>query len=387
MEPVKKDELEVAETVPAVQFEKEESILVASQWRLMWLRFKKHKLALVASVLIIIMYILALFADFFAPYRPDDSVADLTFAPPTELHFKKPDGGFSLRPYVYGMKQEIDPEALRRVFKPDPEKVFPVKFFHRGDEYKMLGVIKSNIHLFGIEGGEQKYRIYVWGADRMGRDVFTRVIFGSRISMSVGLLGVFISLILGITIGGFSGYFGGWFDNMTQRIIEFIRSIPHLPLWMALSAALPANWPPLRVYFGITVVLSLISWTGLARVVRSKFLSLREEDFVMAARLVGASNKRIVFRHMVPSFLSHIIASVTLAIPGMILGETSLSFLGLGLRPPVVSWGVLLQDAQNLRAVSQAPWLLIPGLAVMVAVLCFNFFGDGMRDAADPYGR
>lgn len=365
--------------------DREERIFLASQWRLMWLRFRRHKLAVAAGVVILALYLTAAFAEFIAPYSPDRNDARYTYAPPTRIHFVDAQGRLHLRPFVYGIKQEVEPTYLRRVFSEDRSKIYPIYFFVRGEPYRLWGLFPTNLHLFGTADPEG--RVFLWGADRMGRDVFSRAVFGARVSMTVGLVGVFLSLVLGIAIGGVSGYYGGLVDNLIQRAIEFIRSVPQLPLWMALSAALPPGWSPLKTYFGITVVLSLIGWTGLARVVRSKFLSLREEDFVLAARLIGASNSRIIFYHMLPSFASHIIASVTLAIPGMILGETALSFLGLGLRPPVVSWGVLLQDAQNIRAVSQAPWLLAPGVLVVLAVLAFNFFGDGLRDAADPYSR
>jgi peptide/nickel transport system permease protein len=287
--------------------------------------------------------------------------------------------------YVSGYKVTIDSFSLRRVFVIDPTQKIPVRFLAHGYPYKFLGVIPTDIHLFGPVDKTQP--MYLLGADSLGRDLLSRIIYGTRISMSIGLLGVTISLILGIILGGISGYYGGTLDNIIQRIIEFLRSLPTIPLWMGFAAALPPRWPPLYVYFGITIILSFIGWTGLARVVRGRFLALREDDFVMAARLDGSNEIRIILRHMVPSFTSHIIASITLAIPGMILSETALSFLGLGLRPPVVSWGVLLQDAQNIRAVSTAPWLLIPGLAVVIAVLSLNFLGDGLRDAADPYAR
>ncbi len=260
-----------------------------------------------------------------------------------------------------------------------------MRFLAHGFKYRLLGLIETDIHLIGpVHSGDA---MYLLGTDNLGRDLLSRMVAGTRISMSIGLLGVTISLVLGILLGGVSGYYGGTIDNLIQRVIEFLRSLPTIPLWMSLAAALPVRWQPMYVYFGITVILSFIGWTGLARVVRGRFLSLREEDFVMAARLDGSSEMRIILRHMVPSFASHIIASITLAIPGMILSETALSFLGLGLRPPVVSWGVLLQDAQNIRAVSTAPWLLLPGLAVVAAVLSLNFLGDGLRDAADPYAR
>jgi peptide/nickel transport system permease protein len=279
----------------------------------------------------------------------------------------------------------VDPVALRRVFTIDEAQKVPLGFFVKGHSYKMFGLIPTDIHLFGPKDSEQP--MFVMGADRLGRDLLSRLIYGTRISMSIGLVGVAISLLLGIVIGGISGYYGGWVDDTIQRVIEFIRSLPTIPLWLGLAAALPLTWSPIKVYFAITLILSFIGWTNLARVVRGRFLSLREEDFVMAAQLDGASEWEVMFKHMLPAFYSHIIASITLAIPGMILAETSLSFLGLGLRPPVVSWGVLLQDAQSVRAVATAPWLLWPAVAVVVAVLSLNFLGDGLRDAADPYTR
>lgn len=361
----------------------DERIYVASQWQLTWWKFRRHRLAIVSGIVLIIIYLLAAFCEFLSPYDPNVYDVKYTYAPPQRIRFIDKDGRFHMRPFVYGYKREIDLETLRRKYVPDPDKVYPIYFFVKGAPYKFWGIWESDLHLFGVKEGT----IFLLGADRMGRDMFSRILYGARISTTIGLVGVLMSFVLGIIIGGFSGYYGGTFDVITQRVIEFLRSIPTIPLWMALSAALPPHWPPLRVYFGITVILSLIGWTHLARVVRSRFLSLREEDFVMAARLVGASEFRIITRHMVPSFMSYIIASITLSIPGMILGETSLSFLGLGLRPPTISWGVLLQEAQNVRTVALTPWLLLPGLMVVITVLAFNFLGDGLRDAADPYAR
>ncbi|MGC8718193.1 MAG: ABC transporter permease [bacterium] len=359
----------------------EERVYLASQWQLIWWRFRRHKLAIISGVILIIIYLLAIFCEFISPYDPNKYDIRYTYAPPQIIHIFR--DGKLVRPFVYGYKIELDQQTLRRVYRPDPSQIYQVDFFGRGDPYKFWGRWESDIHLIGVKEGT----IFLLGTDRMGRDMFSRILYGARISTSIGLIGVFLSFVLGLIIGGFSGYYGGLFDNFVQRAIEFIRSIPTIPLWMALSAALPPHWPPIRVYFGITIILSLIGWTGLARVVRSRFLSLREEDFVMAARLVGASEWRIIMRHMVPSFMSYIIANITLSIPGMILGETSLSFLGLGLRPPTISWGVLLQEAQNVRTVALSPWLLLPGVFVIITVLAFNFLGDGLRDAADPYAR
>ena len=366
--------------------EEEAQVMVASQWQLMWWKFRRHKLAMFAGIVVIALYGVALIAEFFEPFPPDQYAASYTYAPPQRLHIiDRTDGGMKLGLYVSGYKVAIDAFSFQRTFVVDPAQKIPVTFFAHGFEYKFLGIIKTDIHIIGPVNKSDP--MYLLGADSMGRDLFSKMIAGGRVSLSIGLIGVAISLVLGILLGGISGYYGGAIDNIIQRIIEFLRSLPTIPLWMSLAAALPVRWPPMYVYFGITVILSFIGWTGLARVVRGRFLALREEDFVLAARLDGSSQLRIILHHMVPSFMSHIIASITLAIPGMILAETALSFLGLGLRPPVVSWGVLLQDAQNVRAVSTAPWLMIPGLAVVVAVLSLNFLGDGLRDAADPYAR
>ncbi len=370
----------------AADAEIESSVSVASQWQLMWWKFRKHRAAMVGGVVTLIIYVIAIFVEFLSPSSPGVIRADYTWAPPQQLHFfRQTENGMRWDPYVNGYKVEIDPEALRRTFVIDEEQIVDVGFFVRGETYEMWGLWESDLHLIGSTDAELP--VYFLGADRMGRDLLSSMIYGTRVSMSIGLLGVFLSFFLGILLGGISGFYGGTVDNLIQRAIEFIRSIPTIPLWMGLAAALPTDWPPLRIYFGITIIISFIGWTGLARVVRGRFLSLRTEDFVMAARLDGASELTTIWRHMVPSFFSHIIASLTLSIPGMILAETSLSFLELGLRRPVVSWGVLLQEAQNIRSVATASWLLIPGLAVLVAVLALNFLGDGLRDAADPYNR
>jgi peptide/nickel transport system permease protein len=360
----------------------EERIFVATQWQLMWWKFRKHKLALGSGVVLILIYLASFFCEFLSPYDPLVYDKRYFFAPPQKLAFVMK--GVLPRLVVHRYTIGYD-ENLLRVYRPDPERTYPIRMFVHGNPYKMWGFIPTDVHLFGI--ADTDGTMFLLGTDRLGRDMLSRILYGLRISTSIGLVGVFLSFILGILIGGFSGYYGGAFDTIVQRLIEFIICMPQIPLWMGLSAALPSHWPTMRIYFGITIILSLVGWTGLARVVRSKFLSLREEDFVMAARLIGASELRIVMKHMVPSFFSHIIASITMSVPGMILGETALSFLGLGLRPPVISWGVLLQDAQNIKSVAQAPWLLIPGAFVVVTVLAFNFLGDGLRDAADPYAR
>lgn len=373
------------QTTIAPEIKTDESIaVVANQWRLIWWKFRKHKLAMLGGTVTFLIYFVALFADFFAPFAPDAYAANYTYAPPQQLHiFDQTEDGLRLQPYVNGYTVEIDYNAGRRNFVVDPEVKIPVGFFVQGAPYKILGLFEANIHLIGPINPDDP--MYLLGADRLGQDVFSRTIYGARVSMTIGLVGVAMSLFFGILLGGISGYFGGWIDNLIQRVIEFLQSIPSIPLWIGLAASIPVDVPPLQVYFLITIILSVIGWTGLARVVRGKFYALKAEDFVKAARLDGCSSMRIILRHMVPSFLSHIIAVVTLAIPGMIIAETSLSFLGIGLRTPVVSWGVLLQEAQNIRAISTAPWLFWPGIGVVIAVLALNFLGDGLRDAADPY--
>jgi len=359
----------------------------AGQWALMWNKFRKHKLAVVSLILVVFIYFVALFAEFLAPTDPGKFDPRFTFAPPQSIGWFIDDGagGQTFQPHVTGFKTVLDPKSFRRIFTPNPDDIIPIGFFVAGQGYKMWGLFDANIHLIGPL--DPKDPFFLAGGDRLGRDLFSRTVHGTRISMSIGLVGVGLSLLIGIVLGGISGYRGGIVDRVIQRVIEFIRSVPTIPLWLGLAAAMPKDWPPLQVYFAILVILSLIGWTEIARVVRGRFLSLRTEEFVMAARLDGVSELRLILRHMMPSLYSHIIAAVTLAIPNMILAETSLSFLGLGLQPPIVSWGVLLQDTQNLRAITQAPWLFVPGIWVVVAVLSLNFLGDGLRDAADPYSK
>lgn len=353
---------------------------VASQWQLMWWKFRRHRMAMIGGAVVLLYYLVALFAGFFAPKHFETYHEQYVYAPPQTLHWFR-DGKFS--PYVFGYRFERDPLSFKKEWFLDESVIIPVGFFVRGDTYRILGIFRSDIHLIGPKNPGDPF--YLLGADKSGRDVFSRVLYSSQVSLTVGLVGVVISLVLGIVIGGISGLVGGALDNLVQRSIEILMSVPTLPLWLALSAAVPLNWSPLQVYFMITIILSLIGWTGLGRVMRSKFLALREEDFILAAVLDGVSRGRLIFKHMVPSFLSHIIASVTLSIPGMILGETALSFLGLGLRPPVVSWGVMLQETQKVAVIASYPWLLSPAVAVVIVVLALNFLGDGLRDAADPY--
>lgn len=358
----------------------EEDLSVATQWQLIRWKFMRHKVAVISLAVIAIFYLFAIFAEFLSPYDPTNHDTDYMFMPPQRVRFFD-EGKFQLRPFVYGMTSQMDENTFRTTWELDKTQKYPVKLFVRGDTYELWGLFESNIHLFGVDEGT----MYLVGTDKMGRDMLSRIIFGGRISLSVGLLGIAISFVIGVIMGGFSGYFGGVTDLIIQRIIEFLRSIPTLPLWMALSVALPPTWTVVQIYFGIVVILSLVGWTGLARVVRGKFMSLREEEYVMAAQLNGSNESRVIFKHMLPSFTSHIIASLTLSVPSMILGETALSFIGLGLQNPAISWGVLLNDAQRIIVLADSPWLLSPGLFVIIAILCFNFVGDGLRDAADPY--
>lgn len=361
-------------------------LATSNQRSLVWRRFRKHKLAYFSFWVIVGVYLIAVLAPFLAPKPADFYAAEYPYAPPQQISVYDPGNGEGFGMYLHAYTQELDPVSWNREYTVNPDEPIRLSFFqHTGDYYSVLGLFETDLRLFTTADPEAPF--YLLGADSNGRDIFSRVIHGTSISMSIGLIGVALSLVIGITLGALAGYLRGWVDAAIQRVTELFMSIPTLPLWMALAAALPQSWGPLQIYFGITVLLSLIGWTSLAREVRGRILSLRSEDYVVAARLDGASRWRVMRKHLVPGVTSHIIASLTLAIPAMILAETSLSFLGLGLQPPVVSWGVLLQEAQNVRSVMTAPWLLIvPSTAVIVATLSLNFLGDGLRDAADPYG-
>ena len=358
----------------------QERYYMATQWQLMWWKLKRHRLAMISGAVLALMYFSVIISEFLAPYALTTRNTDFIYAPPQTINFFH-DGEFQ-GPFVYGLKYQLNMTNLKREYQEDKQSIQRIRFFCKGDPYKFWGHVAASTHLFCPSANGT---LFLLGTDRLGRDVLSRIIYGTRISLTVGLLGIIFSFIIGITIGGLAGYFGGWVDNLSQRAIEIIRSFPELPLWMALSASLPVTWSPILIYFGITIILGMLDWTGLARAVRSKLLSLREEDFALAAQLMGAKPQRIIARHLLPSFTSHLIASATLSIPSMILGETALSFLGLGLRPPITSWGVLLTEAQNMNAVELYPWIMTPVIPVIIVVLAFNFFGDGLRDAADPY--
>ena len=359
----------------------DEAYYTASSWVLMRRNLFKHRLAIIGGVVLIVLYVAGAIAPgFFSTYDIFDRNNEYILAPTQRIRIFH-EGRLS-RPFVYGLDVGRNPETLRRIYVADKETMFPIRFFVRGAEYRLLGVFATAIHFMGVDAPGT---LFLFGTDDLGRDMFSRTLYGARISLTIGLVGVLASFVFGCLLGGISGYFGGAADMLIQRIIEFFGSIPTLPLWMALAAAVPAAWPPVRIYFMITVILSIFGWTGLARVVRGKMLQLREEDYVLSAKISNVGEIRIIGAHLLPGFMSYLIVHLTLAVPYMILGETALSFIGVGLRPPAVSWGVLLQQAQNIRTVALNPWLLIPAMFVVITVLCYNFLGDGLRDAADPY--
>jgi len=363
----------------------DEAYYMASQWTLMRKKLMTHQLAKFSMAVLIILYLSALFGNFIAPYGLEDYSSDYKNASPTKVYWTH-EGKFT-GPHIYKTSYVMNKKTFKREWTVDKENLYPIKLFVKGTEYKLFGLIKSDLHLFGTKSidGEEPPRILLFGGDNLGNDLFSRVVIGSQISLTIPFAGTLISFVLGIIIGGISGYFGGVVDNAIQRLIEVLSALPTIPLWMALSAAIPPNIPVAKMYLYITVIISLISWTGLARIVRGQFYSMKNEDYIVAARLAGVSNAKIIARHMVPGFMSYLIVSITLGIPGMIIGETSMSFLGLGMRSPATSWGVLLKETQDITSVAQYPWRLIPLLAVVITVLAFNFLGDGLRDAADPY--
>ena len=362
----------------------EDRIAAATQLELTWWRFRKHRLAVASGIVVILFYLIVIFADFLAVTPPHATDAARSYIPPQAVHWFDQDSSF--KPHVYALKGRRDLRTFKLHYAPDPTDRRYLVWFAEGYEYRLFGIFETKRHVIGLDRGMPDDALFLLGTDQLGRDVWSRLMLATRTSLTIGLVGVGLSLFLGILLGGISGLYGGAIDTLIQRVIEILRSIPTIPLWLGLAAALPNTWSVTQVYIAITVIISLIGWTELARVVRGRFLALREEDFIMAAELAGASRLRIIFRHMVPSFLSHIIAAVSLALPAMIISETTLSFLGLGLRPPAISWGVLLQDAQNLQAIAIAPWLLLVAVPVVIVILAFNFLGDGLRDAADPYG-
>lgn len=363
-----------------VMTEEQSRVYQASQTRLMWWKFKKHRLALYSLYFLGFLYAIITIVEFLAPYNLHTRNVDFIHSPPQRVHLFH-DGNF-IGPFVYGRSMTLDMDTLRRIYTDDVNMVEPIRFFCSGDSYRFWGLFEANKHLICPAKDGQ---MFLLGSDRLGRDVLSRILYGARISLTIGLLGITMSFVLGIVIGGLAGYHGGVFDLIVQRVIEVLQSIPSIPLWMALAAIMPVTWSPILIYLGITAILGLLDWTGLARAVRSKLLALREEDYVLAAQLMGAGSSRIIGRHLVPGFMSHLIATATMSIPGMILGETALSFLGLGLRPPITSWGILLTEARSVSVIAFYPWLLFPTIPVILVILAFNFLGDGLRDAADPY--
>jgi peptide/nickel transport system permease protein len=362
-----------------------ERYLAASQGRIVWWRFKRHRLAYLALWFLALSYASILVTEIIAPYDLHSRHTDRIFAPPQRIHLFH-EGRF-VGPFVYPFDYRLDMDRLKRVYTPDRTNPQPIRFFCSGEPYRFWGLFFGGLFEadFHLVCPPADGTMFLLGTDRLGRDMLSRLLYGGRISLTIGLVGVTLSYLIGIVIGGMAGYFGGLVDAVVQRVTEVLRSIPELPLWMALSAALPVTWDPKLIYFGITIILALLDWPSIARAVRSKLFALREEDYVAAAEMMGASPARIIGRHLVPNFTSHLIASASLSIPSMILAETALSFLGLGLRPPITSWGVLLSEAQNIEAVALYPWLLLPMAPVMATVLAFSFLGDGLRDAIDPH--
>lgn len=354
-----------------------DAIFAASQWQLIWRKFKRNKVAILGGVVVLVYYLAALLAGFVAPYTLETRFIKYIHMPPQRVRLFN-EG--KLQPYMCGVELNID-ENLRKHYTPNCDERFVLQFFAQGEPYRLLGTFDTDVHLFQTSDGI----VSLLGTDRQGRDMFSRILYGSQVSLTIGLLGVIMSLILGSVLGVVSGYYGGWVDDLMQRLIELVRSFPSIPLWMALSAAVPPHWPPLRTYFAVTIILSLIGWTWLARQLRGKVLSLRHEDFVLAAKMTGATDAWVIFRHLIPATFSHIIVVSTLSMPSMILAETALSFLGLGLRPPITSWGVLLKEVQNIQSIALYPWVFTPAVAIALLILAFNFLGDGLRDAADPY--
>jgi len=366
----------VAERLTAEQ----EKFYMAGQWRLMWWRFRRHRPAVVSAVFLVLVYLSTLISEWIAPYDLHVRHSQYIFAPPQKIHFVH-EGDF-IGPFVYGLKASRDLETLQRVYKEDRNKPEKLRFFCRGESYKFWSLFDASFHFVcPAEGGT----MFLAGTDRLGQDMLSRIVYAARISMTIGLVGITLSFSLALLLGGLAGYYGGWVDLVVQRLTEILKSFPHLPLWLALSAALPVTWSPLLIYFGITLILALLDWPSLGRAVRSKLLALREEDYTLAAEMMGAKPSRIIGRHLLPAFMSHLIASATLSIPSMILAETALSFLGLGLRPPITSWGVLLNEATDINVVAVNWWLMLPVVPVILVILAYQFLGDGMRDAADPY--
>ena len=365
--------------------QKNEEYIALSEGQLMWRQFLKHKVAVVAAVILIILYTVIIFADFFAPYGMLTSHKEYLYAPPqiTKIRFFDNEGNFHLRPFIYRQVAERDPRTLRFVYKDDLTQKDFIHFFVRGEEYTMLGFIKSDVHFFGAGEG----KLFLLGTDIIGRDLLSRIIFGGRVSLSIGLIGVAILVVVGTIVGTISGYFGGWVDNVIQRIIEIIRTIPQVALWMALASIIPKEWPSTYVYLGIVIIFGLISWTGLARELRGKVLAIRRSDFIYAAEISGASTSRIIGKHIIPNVLSHIIVIATLSIPIMIIGEAALSFLGLGIKPPMTSWGLLLTQLREVQTLKHYPWLICPAGFIVISVLCFNFIGDALRDVNDPHSK